>query len=285
MPWHVKPGRSRANPWCCAARIRPPSRPRPRPWRVRAACSTPPPRPRPTNWPPQPGSHGHALALTAPDLDALAALAARLREAGFNDLLLDFAAGGPAERHQTSVIARRAALKDDFKPLGYPHLRFVTGDLLDAAAQAATEIAKYGSVCVLPDLDMALVSVLMTLRLNLYTDPQKPIQVEPKLYEIGEPGPESPVFVTTNFSLTYFLVSGEIENTGVSAWLAVPECEGMSVLTAWGRGQVQAADPWASSCAGPAWATASSGGASSFPAMRRPSAANWRSPCPIGRCW
>jgi acetyl-CoA decarbonylase/synthase complex subunit gamma len=77
----------------------------------------------------------------------------------------------------------------------------------------------------------------MTLRLNIYTDPQKPIQVEPKVYPIGEPNPNSPVFVTTNFSLTYFIVSGEIENSGISAWLVVPECEGMSVLTAWAAGK------------------------------------------------
>ena len=81
----------------------------------------------------------------------------------------------------------------------------------------------------------------MTLRLNIYTDPQKPIQVEPKVYAIGEPTPDSPVFVTTNFSLTYFIVTGEIENSGISAWLVVPECEGMSVLTAWAAGKFSAA--------------------------------------------
>jgi acetyl-CoA decarbonylase/synthase complex subunit gamma len=78
---------------------------------------------------------------------------------------------------------------------------------------------------------------LFTLRQNIYTDPQKPIQVDPKLYAIGDPQPESWVFVTTNFSLTYFIVSGEIENAGVSAWLVVPDCEGMSVLTAWAAGK------------------------------------------------
>ena len=78
---------------------------------------------------------------------------------------------------------------------------------------------------------------LMMLRQNIYTDPQKPIQVEPKVYPIGEPGPDSPVLATTNFSLTYFLVSGEIENSGVPAHLVIVECEGMSVLTAWAAGK------------------------------------------------
>ncbi len=89
----------------------------------------------------------------------------------------------------------------------------------------------------LPSFDAAQLATSMTLRLNIYTDPQKPIQVEPKLYSLGEPKPDSPVFVTTNFSLTYFIVSGEIENSGISAWLLVPECEGMSVLTAWAAGK------------------------------------------------
>ena len=93
----------------------------------------------------------------------------------------------------------------------------------------------------LPYFDAAMLASLMTLRLNIYTDPQKPIQVEPKVYPIGEPDRNSPVFVTTNFSLTYFIVSGEIENSGTSAWLVVPECEGMSVLTAWAAGKFSGA--------------------------------------------
>ena len=93
----------------------------------------------------------------------------------------------------------------------------------------------------LPEFDPAQLVALMALRLNVYTDPQKPIQVEPKVYAIGEPDDKSPVFVTTNFSLTYFIVSGEIENAGTSAWLVIPECEGMSVLTAWAAGKLNGA--------------------------------------------
>ncbi|GBU27659.1 large subunits of Fe-S-Co protein [Treponema sp. R8-4-B8] len=89
----------------------------------------------------------------------------------------------------------------------------------------------------MPTFDPAQLMPLFTLRQNIYTDPQKPIQVEPKLYAIGEPDKKSPIFVTTNFSLTYFLVSGEIENSGISAWLVIPECEGFSVLTAWAAGK------------------------------------------------
>ncbi len=186
--------------------------------------------------------NGHALAITAPDLDSLAALAESIKQSGFNDLFLQFQTFSLAEQFQTNSIARRAALKNAFKAPGYPTLRFIElGRHARRRRQATTEINKYGGICVLPAFDPALLASLMTLRLNIYTDPQKPIQVEPKVYPIGEPEPDSPVFVTTNFSLTYFIVSGEIENSGITAWLLVPECEGLSVLTAWAAGKFSGA--------------------------------------------
>jgi len=184
----------------------------------------------------------HALALTAPDLDQLVAAAGRLREGGFIDLILQFETSSLAERFQTNAIARRSAIKSNIKPLGSPFLRFIDADdPVAGTVDAVTEIAKYGGICVLPAFDAAQVAALITLRLNIFTDPQKPIQVEPKIYPIGEPTADSPVFVTTNFSLTYFIVGGEIENSGLNAWLVVPECEGMSVLTAWAAGKFSGA--------------------------------------------
>ena len=121
-------------------------------------------------------------------------------------------------------------------------MRFIDRtDLVAGTIEAVNEIAKYGGICVLPAFDAAQVASLITLRLNIFTDPQKPIQVEPKIYPIGEPDADSPVFLTTNFSLTYFIVGGEIENSGLNAWLVVPECEGMSVLTAWAAGKLTGA--------------------------------------------
>lgn len=186
--------------------------------------------------------NGHALAVTADDLDALVLATAEIKQAGFNELILDFRTYSLAETFQTNTITRRGAIKDNYKPLGYPSLHFVGGgDLLDMAVEVHNEIVKYGGICVMPVFDPALLTAVMTLRLNIYTDPQKPIQVEPKLYPVGEPTPAAPVFVTTNFSLTYFIVSGEIENSGLSAWLLIPECEGMSVLTAWAAGKFSGA--------------------------------------------
>lgn len=182
--------------------------------------------------------NGHVLAITAQDIDGICELTGRLKASGFNNLLVQFNTQSLAETFQTNSIARRAAIKNNFKALGYASLKFInTGNQMDDTVEAINEINKYGGICVLPDFDASQLVALMTLRLNIYTDPQKPIQVEPKVYAIGEPDRNSPVFVTTNFSLTYFIVSGEIENSGISAWLVIPECEGLSVLTAWAAGK------------------------------------------------
>jgi acetyl-CoA decarbonylase/synthase complex subunit gamma len=186
--------------------------------------------------------YGYALAITAPDLNGIVALSTRLRENGFNDILLNFQTFSLAEQFQLNAIARRAAIKDDFRPLGYPLLHFIdAASSYDGTIEAITEILKYGGICVLPRFERAVLAPLLTLRLNIFTDPQKPIRMEPKVYAIGDPGPGAPIFVTTNFSLTYFIVSGEIENAGISAWLVVPECDGMSVLTAWAAGKFSGA--------------------------------------------
>jgi len=183
-------------------------------------------------------TNGHVLAVTAADIDGVAALTAKLKQDGFNELIIEFQTHSLSEAYQTNAVARKAALRNGVKTMGYPSIKFInTGNDLDDLALAVTEITKFGGIAVLPSFDPAQLSTLMTLRQNIYTDPQKPIQVEPKLYAIGEPDRSSPIFVTTNFSLTYFLVSGEIENSGISAWLIIPECEGMSVLTAWAAGK------------------------------------------------
>jgi len=182
------------------------------------------------------------LAITAPDVNGIFGLTTIIKEGGFNDLVIEFQTHSLCETFQTNSIARKAALKNSVKALGYASLRFInTGNAMDDTVAAVTEINKFGGIIVLPSFDPAQLITLLALRQNIYTDPQKPIQVEPKLYAIGEPDRNSPVFVTTNFSLTYFLVSGEVENSGISAWLIIPECEGFSVLTAWAAGKFSGA--------------------------------------------
>jgi acetyl-CoA decarbonylase/synthase complex subunit gamma len=181
---------------------------------------------------------GAALAVAADDMDDLVAGVEVLERNDFRDIFLELRTDSLCEHIQNNIIIRRGALKAGLGTLGYPTLKFVhTGNPFDDAIEAGLEVTKYGGVVVLPGFDPATLVSLLTMRQNIYTDPQKPVQVEPNIYPVGEPDAKSPVFVTTNFSLTYFIVSGEIENSGISAWLLVPECEGMSVLTAWAAGK------------------------------------------------
>ena len=183
-------------------------------------------------------ARGISLILTASSFDDLEKQAIKARNAGVNDLILNLTSGEAWERAQNNTILRRSALKKGRKPFGYPlFAELPEGAAQDMFADASLLLCKYASILLLPGYDKALLYALLTLRQNIYTDPQKPIQVEPKLYPLGEPTPGSPVFVTTNFSLTYYIVSGEIENSGISAHLVVMDTEGQSVLTAWAAGK------------------------------------------------
>ncbi len=179
-----------------------------------------------------------SLILTAGNLAELATQAEKARAGGVKSLLLNLESANLGLLLQRNTVLRRSALKNNFKPFGYPLFSFVPAvDSHDQMAKSAVLVCKYASIIVLPEFDKALLYTLFTLRQNIYTDPQKPIQMDARLYPIGDPAADSPVFITTNFSLTYFIVSGEIENSGISAHLVVCDTEGQSVLTAWAAGK------------------------------------------------
>ena len=183
------------------------------------------------------------LALRAADGDvsALAGLSESVRGAGVDDLVLDPGTTSLAGDLVAFTQLRRLALKKGARALGYPIVALAGGATWQAElARAAQAVAKYAGVVIMDHLEPAAVYALLTLRQNIYTDPQKPIQVEPKLYEVGSAGPDSPVLITTNFSLTYFSVSGEVEGAGVPAWLLVADSDGQSVLTGWAAGKFDA---------------------------------------------
>jgi len=182
------------------------------------------------------------LVASAAGLEALSALTEKIKGLGVEDIVLDSGAGTAGEIIQHNTQIRRSALKKSFKPLGYPVINYVLRDdpILEASI-ASVAIAKYSSIVVVSNISKWKNLVLFTLRQNLYTDPQVPMQVEQKIYELGEPGADAPLMITTNFSLTYFIVSGEIENSKVPSRLAVMDCEGLSVLTAWAAGKFTAA--------------------------------------------
>lgn len=182
------------------------------------------------------------LGVCASGLEALSSLTEKIKALGVNELVIDSGAKTAKEIIEHNTQIRRSALKKNFKPLGYPVINFVLREeTIFETAVASIVTAKYASIVVLSNIEKWKDLILFTLRQNLYTDPQVPMQVEQKIYNIGEPTDDSPLLITTNFSLTYFIVSGEVENSKVPSWLAVMDCEGLSVLTAWAAGKFTAA--------------------------------------------
>jgi acetyl-CoA decarbonylase/synthase complex subunit gamma len=174
------------------------------------------------------------------DLQALANLAEQVKGAGLEDLVIDIGVRGFADNLQLATQMRRLAIKQTQRACGFPLISFPgegPGGAELEGALAAQHIAKYSGFIVLDHFSPALVYPLLVLRQNIYTDPQKPIQVLPGIYEINNPKPESPVLITTNFSITYFAVANEVEGGGFPAWLLIADAEGMSVLTAWAAGK------------------------------------------------
>ncbi|MFQ6060899.1 MAG: acetyl-CoA decarbonylase/synthase complex subunit gamma [Thermoplasmata archaeon] len=165
-------------------------------------------------------------------LDGLAELTKKVKGAGVEDIVLDFGQKRLGEMVRNLTIIRRLAIKKKFRPLGYPSIIFAHGDIDSAGIVAALGTMKYASIVAFDEVDASHMYPLFTLRQNIYTDPQKPIQVKPGIYEIGSPTPDSPVMITTNFSLTYFTVSGDIESSKVPSYLLVADSEGLSVMTA-----------------------------------------------------
>ena len=113
----------------------------------------------------------------------------------------------------------------------------MTNDPMKEAVIASIFVAKYGGIIVLSDFYGESLFPLLVERLNIYTDPQRPLATTEGIYPIGAPKEDSPVLITSNFSLTYFIVSGEIESSRVPTWLLVKDTEGLSVVTAWAAGK------------------------------------------------
>ena len=182
------------------------------------------------------------LGILAATLDEISQMTDKIKAKGVDDLIID-----PGGRDLSAGLAintsvRRLAIKKNLHSLGFPIIAF-PGDTAEPGMElihAAQAITKYAGFIVLDQFDPAMIYPLIVLRQNIYTDPQKPIQVQPGVYEINSPKPESPVLVTTNFSITYFSVANEVEGSGLPAWLLVADAEGMSVLTAWAAGKFDA---------------------------------------------
>jgi acetyl-CoA decarbonylase/synthase, CODH/ACS complex subunit gamma len=180
------------------------------------------------------------LAVKGEGYDEVADLSEKLTATGLKDLVLDTSSRTVKQAFQDQVVIRRAALVSKYKPFGFPTIVFpceMTDSLMKETVIAACFVGKYAGIIVLSDLEGENIFPLLLQRLNIYTDPQRPMTTQQGIYPINNPDPSSPVLVTSNFSLTYFIVSGEIENSRTPTWLCVMDTEGLSVMTAWAAGK------------------------------------------------
>lgn len=181
------------------------------------------------------------LVVSAKGIDGVIKLTQYAKEKGLEELIIHTQSKSAAEILIDNTIIRRAALRKTIKSIGYPIINIIDEpDIYYETVLASLGILKYSSIIVLKEIPKWRNLILFTLKQNIYSDPQVPMQVKQDIYKVGEPDYNSPVIITTNFALTYFLVKGEIENSKVPTWLAIMDCDGLSVLTAWAAGKFSA---------------------------------------------
>ncbi|GAB6097693.1 acetyl-CoA decarbonylase/synthase complex subunit gamma [Desulfatiferula olefinivorans] len=180
------------------------------------------------------------IAVKADTVGDLIPLTEKLTALGIKDIVLDSGSRDVKQAFEDQVAIRRAALKDSNRSLGFPTITFPCEMASNTDVEtllAGMFIAKYGGVVVMSDFRTESVFPLLLEKLNIFTDPQRPMTVTEGIYEINNPDENSPILVTTNFALTYFIVFGEIEGSRVPCYLLIKDAEGLSVLTAWAAGK------------------------------------------------
>ena len=180
------------------------------------------------------------VAVKASNVEELTQLTTKLTDAGVKDIVLDSGARTVRQTFEDQVIIRSAALNKKARSLGFPTIVFpceMTNDPLKESVIASIFVAKYGGIIVRSDFQGHSLFPLLLERLNIFTDPQRPLATTEGIYEINGPDENSPVLITSNFSLTYFIVAGEIEASKVPTYLLVKDTEGLSVMTSWAAGK------------------------------------------------
>ena len=184
---------------------------------------------------------GVALGVWAENISDLYDTVKKLEAAGNKNLILDVTGKTAKETLANAVLVRRTAIKDGDRTFGYPsivNLTKLTSDSRLETAYAAMFTEKYASIIVMNTMTYAQALPLYGLRQNIFTDPQKPMKVEAKIYPINGADENAPIALTVDFALTYFLVSGELERSGQPVNLVITDASGMSVLTAWAAGKL-----------------------------------------------
>jgi acetyl-CoA decarbonylase/synthase complex subunit gamma len=187
------------------------------------------------------GSSKVPLAISGSSLEELADLTQKAKDKGVDDMILAFAGENLGETIRDLTTARRAALRKQFRPFGYPAMIEIVSDTPEAESiHAAIFAAKYCGIVLIGGSEPWELLPIMTTVQDVYTDPQVPNTVEVKLYEVGSPNENSPVMFTTNFSLTYFSVEGEVERSKVPSYICVVDTEGLGVLNSYAGDKISA---------------------------------------------
>jgi len=180
------------------------------------------------------------IAIRGDSLESLASLTLKLKDTGIEDVVLAPGSNNLMGAIRDQTFIRRAAIKQGFRPLGYPTIAFpcfIAKDGMKEILAASIFINKFAGLIVLSDFDQYSLLPTLIQRLNIYTDPRFPMGVEEKYYEVLQPDEYSPVLVTSNWALTYFLVSSAVEATKIPGYVCVKDAEGLGVLTAWAAGK------------------------------------------------
>lgn len=178
------------------------------------------------------------LAVAGKSFDSAVEVINRVAEFGLENLVLDLTSENPRSTLSNLTLARGLAVKLNAKELGYPLMVFSPSyagyEADESAVLEAAMVARYASLLVIPSADPWRLLPILTIRQNLFTDPQRPAQIKPGLYKAGEPDENSPVLATTNYALTFYSVLEDAKASGVPCWILVIDTEGLSVVTSIG---------------------------------------------------
>ena len=173
-------------------------------------------------------------------IEAVVSVTSELKAAGIEDMVLDPGSKNMVEGIQNQTLIRRSGLKKGFRPLGYPTIAFpcfMYPDKFKETVAAAALMTKYAGIVVLSQADEHFLMPLLVHRFNIYSDPRRPMTVEEKVYEIGRTDEKSPILISTNYALDYFIVSAAIEEADIPAYLCIKDTEGLGVMAAWTSGK------------------------------------------------
>ena len=186
---------------------------------------------------------GVVLGVSGADINELYDTTAAIEKLGYKDLVLNTTGATIKETFSTTVQVRRACLaKNPDRTFGYPSIvnlcKIAPNDEPMQISLASVFVLKYGSIVVMDTMNYARALPLYGLRQNVFTDPQKPMKVEPGIYALNGGDENSVCLTTVDFALTYFVVSGELERSGIPCNLIINDAGGLSVLTAWAAGKL-----------------------------------------------